>query len=158
MKRVLFLLVCLGGVLCTMCDPERRAGVYYVKNNTERTLHLLQSGSGNSIHTPRGVIAPGDSIQFGSAYVRKNKHPYFELWIRDEVARQGKEVSLKVSSQDGVLLKEWRYLDRSQPGKQFFSEPFWRHYDVFRDDWTRTIITDLWIFDIQPEDIALPEP
>ncbi len=144
-------------LLCFQCeDDDRNVGTYYVKNQTDQTLHLLQNGSGYSIYTPGGIVAPGDSIQFGSVSVRKKRQPRFEMWIQDEVARQGEEVSLKISSEEGLLLKEWRYLDRDQSGKQFFNESFWRHYDVFINDGARATITDVWVFTILPEDINQP--
>ena len=150
-------------MMCTMCDPEFYAGDYYVKNCTDQTFTLRYPCL--SPYSPNRTITPGDSINVGGVSVQSKGKPYFDLWIQGEVARNGENISLEIrstepfeeSSENSVLLKKWNYLDRSLPGRQFFSESFWRHYSTFIDEGGFVTITDVWVFEILPEDIALTD-
>lgn len=156
-----FLLLSLM-LLCTACDPPQYAGDFYVKNLTDQTLQVSLGDPATDAYIsilPGIIVAPGDSVSRGgiSIPVRKKKKPSFDQWIKGEVISHSEEISLRVFSKDQTLLKEWRLLAKDQPGKQFFDESFWRHYSVFREGAIVTI-TDVWIFDILPEDLIQSEP
>lgn len=147
--------IILLSLVITACDPAQYGSAYYVKNSTDQPLKLCLGGSDDSIYPIVGIVAPGDSAHFSgtSVVIRGKNKLYFDWFIQEQVSRWGDEVSLKVSSPENSLLKEWDYLDRNQSGKQFFNESSWRHYDVF--DGGKGIITlkDIWVFTILPEDI-----
>ncbi len=160
MKRVLFLLICLIGVasICAKCEGEEPyyEGRWYLKNHTDQILILkYPSFYGYLYSSYYWDIAPGDSLSFNYSYfmVKNNIMPYFNRWVEYDANKFGEDLSLKVFSEDSTLLREWLYLDASQPGKQFFNESSWHHYDIFieRDE---RIITDIWTFTILSEDIT----
>lgn len=151
MKKIFLLLAVI--LSCIACDPLQYGGGFYVRNDTDQTLRLLQRGPGGSISFSAGTVAPGDSIALGSVWNKSTSKLSFNRWIQEEVARQGEKISLKVLSEDQVILKEWTYLDRNQPSKQYFNESFWRHYEVFRELGSIETMTDIWVFQVLPEDI-----
>lgn len=162
MKRIALFLICVVGTLCTMCDPPfppEYEGRWYVKNRTDQTLVLTYPFLKHSVIdyvSYNRSIAPGDSLLINnSCFLIKNKiKPSFDRCLEDAVSEYGENLSLKVLSEYGVLQIEWLYLNRNHPGKQFFDEPFWHHYDVSIQYDERVTTTDIWVFDITPEDIT----
>lgn len=165
MKKLKLFLVCICGVLCTMCHPDESPGYegrWYVKNCTNQTLILTYPYFWKDFHIFLDrEIAAGDSLEVGYSQILAKGKPmlYFDQWFQDmEAEKYGDELLVKVLSENNVFLKQWNYLENNQPGKQFFGEPFWHHYDVSIERNELLTITDIWVFDILPEDIAQTEP
>lgn len=165
MKRLKLLLVCIVGAMsiCAKCEFEedelpRYDAQWYIKNSTDKILIATYPYYYSKQPYDRSV-APGDSLMVyrSDFLVRDNIKPYFDYWPKSAADWYGEDLNLRVLSKDSFLLKEWTYLEKDQPGRQFFSEPYWTHYDVFitRDEFETT--TDIWVFDILSEDITQTE-
>ena len=151
MKKVISLFATM--LLIVACDPPQdyHVGEWYAKNYTEQTLTLSFPPDR---YWQNKDVAPGDSVLIQIFYFEyKGKIiPYFDRLPQRMVYYSGENISLDLLSEQGDLLKRWRYLDKDLPGKQFFKETFWRYYERPGGRFT-TAITAIWVFDIMPEDL-----
>jgi len=150
MRKIIFLLVIV--LLFTECTPPQsyHYGEWYAKNHTEQTITL--SFPPYERYWQSRDVAPGDSvlIQIYEFEYKEKIIPYFDRLPQRMASFSGEDISLDLLSEQGDLLKRWRYLDKDLPGKQFFKETLWRYYEkIISGD----KITAIWVFDIKPDDL-----
>lgn len=63
-------------------------------------------------------------------------------------------MTISLYSDDGKLLKEWRWSERDSPGRQIFDESLWEKDET---EYYNKITDAVWHFYILPEDIGQEE-
>ena len=126
-------------------------GEWYIKNSTDQIL---------TVYFPPfsywKKMEIGDSLSLFDSY---NDPPNFEDWPKF-VARwypKYEDMLLKISSENGTLLKAWCYSEKELPGKQLFKESSWRCYQLLCNNTyfsNSTYLRTIWVFDIFPEDLT----
>ena len=142
-------------LLCAACDPylsRYHSGTWFIKNCTDQTL-TISFPPHHRVWENRDVAA-GDSVSIHYCeFEWKSKViPYFDRFLEDIAYYGDENISLDVLSEQGELLKRWRYLDKDLPGKQFFNESPW-HYSQYHNKLDKVRITAKWVFEILPEDL-----
>lgn len=159
MKKTILLLCVVFS--CSACFPTqyRYNGEWFVKNCTDYPLALIYPELNDDIDGFNTLhIAPGDSTLISGFGFNTDTKPRFDKWL--EFAAGSVHQILNVLSEDGDLLREWRYDEREMPGKQFYDESYWKCYpDIpgYTDDSvikTVVISKTAWVFEIMPEDIV----
>ena len=78
--------------------------------------------------------------------------PTFDTFYDAWNGKPEQEWCISICSNDGQLLKIWKYIDRNAEGRQFFNESYWRLYTKKYSHSDQLNLS--WVFNILPEDIA----
>lgn len=141
------------------CDPDdllfTHDCYWYAKNNTDQTLIIITTPPA-LIDQPDAVVNPGDSVLINECHQAIHfGSPSFELYYIIRDGKTYRNQSTSIYSEDGELLKEWKYIDKDAAGRQLFNESYWRIYDRKKPT-DPEVPTRIYtgVFDIIPEDIA----
>lgn len=154
MKQTLLLTIVL---LLSSCDPAQYGYVWQIVNNTGQTVQLKQPDLDPNQPENIVTIPPNETqviyITTGGK-IRNQQTIYFNRCFEYYISVYGEEVYWQVLSEDGVILKTWKYLDRWLPDQRFFDETSWRK--EFRSESGPGFISGgyYWTFEILTEDIA----
>jgi hypothetical protein len=98
-------------------------------------------------------IKPGEEISLcGDRLDEQDFSFQFDHYFKKSAEAFGEDVSWQILSEHGEVLKTWGYSERDLPGRRFFEESSWDHYEQW--EWSAG---EFWNFTILPEDIALAE-
>lgn len=151
MKKIAFVFAI--ALISMSCDPEQwvatHATSWYAKNSTDQTLIITTS----PFIEVDAVVDPGDSVLVHSfhpfQYLGK---PAFDTFYDAWEGKPEQEWCISVSSQEGRLLKKWKYMDRNAAGRQIFHQSYWQLYT--QKEGHSDELNFIWVFNILPEDIA----
>lgn len=95
----------------------------------------------------------------GGLYISVNLHYVstyeemiaFDYYFNESANYLGNDVCWRILSEEGAVLKTWRYSDRNKSGQRFFDESSWIYGKGFAE-WLEVPL--VWTFGIYPEDIA----
>ena len=153
MRNITFFGILILVCCAASCDPHLGCNHYlkwYLKNCTSQTIYC-EPHNYYKKDPPVEYLSPGDStllLDFSGA--DPDKEPdFYDIWSRRD------DLTLKIYSADGTLLKEWRGDDWDKPGRQFFNESFWHKYQTLRHRHGNyhDLYNVTWVFDLLPEDI-----
>ncbi len=152
-KLVIFICVMIFCSSCRLFNEWRDGKLsvdWRVMNVTEQTL-IFKYPYSSSILTDdfefmefeiepmsEVVVCRGENLQRGSVY--------FDSYFIRSAEMLGEDVSWQISSEDGVVLKTWRYLDKDLPDQRLFKEREWEAV-------SHSLYHSFWVFRIRPEDI-----
>ena len=143
MKKMVLLLGILS--MGFQCGPEyppelpSNAAYWYIKNSTGQ---LFKTGYYSTL------IASGTEDLRFSTY---GEQPILFEALYKRSLEEGWLAFIDILSDDCGALAQWNYLDRYQPGKQFFNEASWQRAESHEGG--RTTIK--WTFEILPEDVEV---
>ncbi len=135
MKKT-FLLFCFA-LLCTSCInnwwDHFVPRIWFVRNATGQTLILKCPVYESDEHISNPIVASGFEYRElvltpnygGSMICRIDSKPRFNYYFIQSAEAFGEDVSWQILSEDGEVLKTWKYSDRNLPGQRFFEESEW---------------------------------
>lgn len=154
MKRIFYaVLIAIG---CVSCDPYiyRSGGhesEWFIKNTAD--MPFCVSWTYEDIHE-KVEIAPGDSVAIGVVCsLTSIGDPKFSYIT--EIVGAGDDNGLRFYSEDGTLIRHWRWSERDGSGRQLFNESLWRKYvrDQQSQPYRYGHIDVTWVFDVISEDL-----
>lgn len=153
MKRLLSALLLLFAVSCGNKPETRvyfRSSLWIIGNATEETLNVSWNFPGDSRSEEH--LRPRDLTSIGSV---DSTIPYVKPEFGEIQKLAGEEeMTISLYSDDGKLLKEWRWSERDSPGRQIFDESLWEKDET---EYYNKITDAVWHFYILPEDIGQEE-
>ena len=124
MTRLLYALVLLFAVSCGNKPETRvyfRSSLWIIGNATEETLNVSWNFPEDS--RSEELLRPRDLTSIGSV---DSTIPYVKPEFGEIQKLAGEEeMTISLYSDDGKLLKEWRWSERDSPGRQIFDESLW---------------------------------
>ena len=144
--RCLMIALLLVGIQA--CDPRecldpRNKCEWLLKNSTGDSIIVWKN-----FDFPDYEIVHNDStvVVYGAGVASYDETPDMFHWILDAIVI---EDSLKIFSQNDVMLKIWLQSQRNDPGRQFFNEKYWQ-----KREWGEgRYMYHEWTFELLPEDI-----
>lgn len=155
MRKIVFILAV--ALMAMSCDPKKWTATHdtswYVKNITDKTLIITTSPFINA----DAVVSPGDSalIHIYSPFQYLGG-PSYETFYDAWTGKPEQDWNIRICSNDGQLLRTWKYIDRNVAGKQLFNGKYWHFYKRTYDRSDHLTLT--WVFDIVPTDIVADSP
>lgn len=153
MKRLLSALLLLLAVSCGNKPETRvyiRSSLWIIGNATEEAFNVSWNFPGDSRSEEH--LRPRDLTSIGSV---DSTIPYVKPEFGEIQKLAGEEeMTISLYSDDGKLLKEWRWSERDSPGRQIFDESLWEKDET---EYYNKITDAVWHFYILPEDIGQGE-
>ena len=149
MRKLLLLLSAI--ILCAACgkfgqNPQYHC-IWHIANYTEETLIFKYPSVSNSVYL-ESELAPNSDVELYNVII--GYFPPFDEYIKKSADMFGEDVYWQILSEDGTVLKTWKYSERELPNQRFFEESSWPHDKT--SEWLS--VKNYWIFTISPEDIV----
>ncbi len=152
MKKLI--LCCAVALVCASCSPFGHEEMdWYVSNGTEQVLKFEYpycSTNDDMVEYVVKTLSAKEVVFIGESWSKGNNGISFSHYFEKCADLYGDDVYWRISSNDGTVLKTWKYADRG--GNQeirFFDKTAWK---VTGDsEWAG--VWSSWTFEILPEDI-----
>ncbi len=160
MKKLMMFLSLCGLLLCVSCRLDKGDGkipcAWQIYNGTAQTLILKCPYSewlpNVDLEYKELKLKPSATLEICKDRVTRDVDSSLDYYFEKSAEKFGEDVSWQILSEDGVVLKTWKYSDKDLPDQRFFEESEWDYYYNF--EW---LTSEMWSFIIQPEDIQPTE-